>query len=73
VFSFEMRFADGTPADPRRFTSAVPNWGEGDVVITRLCFEDRIARVDHDEERDQTVWTVELVPKRAIAGAVAAA
>jgi hypothetical protein len=28
-FAFEMRLADGTPADPPTFVSAIPNWRVG--------------------------------------------
>jgi hypothetical protein len=61
VFSFEMRLPDGSPAEPPRFKSAVPNWKPGDVAMVRPGFEYRILSTAYDEQLDQTTWTVELV------------
>jgi hypothetical protein len=56
-----MVYADGTPADPPVFKSAVPNWRVGDRAMVRPGFEYRILRVDHDEAADEVIWTVEPV------------
>jgi hypothetical protein len=61
MFSFEMRLPDGSPAEPPRFTSAVPNWEPGDVAMIRPGFEYRILSTAYDEQFDEPTWTVELV------------
>jgi hypothetical protein len=33
MFTFQMRLADGTPADPPTFVSSIPTWSAGDKVI----------------------------------------
>jgi hypothetical protein len=32
AFTFKLELEDGTPADPPKFTSAVPNWRPGHTV-----------------------------------------
>jgi hypothetical protein len=32
TFTFKLERADGVPADPPAFSTAVPNWQAGDVV-----------------------------------------
>jgi hypothetical protein len=31
-FTFRLEREDGTPAEPRRFQAAVPNWRPGDTI-----------------------------------------
>jgi hypothetical protein len=31
-FAFRLEHQDGTPAEPRTFEAAVPNWGPGDTI-----------------------------------------
>jgi hypothetical protein len=31
-FLFKLETADGTPAEPSSFSSAVPNWGPGETI-----------------------------------------
>jgi hypothetical protein len=67
MFTFQMRLADGTPADPPQFVSSEPNWRTGDPVrigadvrftITGISYE----RADgHDLDRD-------ACPKRRLGG-----
>jgi hypothetical protein len=61
MFKHRMVYADGTPANPPAFLSAVPNWRIGDRAMVRPGFECRIVRIDHDEAVDEVVWTVEPV------------
>jgi hypothetical protein len=32
AFMFKLRLEDGTPADPPRLETAVPNWRSGDTI-----------------------------------------
>jgi hypothetical protein len=61
TFSFEMRLADGTPAEPPRFTSAVPNWNVGDVAMIRPGVKYRIVETEYDQPAETTTWIVEPV------------
>ena len=61
MFTFPMRLADGSPADPPRFQSAVPNWRVGDDVRVGSAVRYRIVATDYYEARDETTWTVEPV------------
>ena len=56
-----MVLADGTPAEPPVFVSAVPNWRVGDEVIVGNAPRYRIVATDYDEARDETTWTLEPV------------
>jgi hypothetical protein len=31
--TFKLERKDGTPADPPRLSTAVPNWGTGDTIL----------------------------------------
>lgn len=35
TFSYKLEREDGTPADPRTFKTAVPNWQPGDEIPLR--------------------------------------
>ena len=32
AFTYELVLEDGTPAEPPKFTTAVPNWEPGDTI-----------------------------------------
>lgn len=32
AFTYKLEHEDGTPADPRTFKTAVPNWRPGDTI-----------------------------------------
>jgi hypothetical protein len=66
MFTFRMVLADGTPADPPQFRSAVPNWSVGDAVMVGATRRYRIVATEYDEPSDATTWTVEPVSERAI-------
>jgi hypothetical protein len=59
--TFRMILGDGTPADPPRFVSTVPNWQVGDPVMVRAERRHTITGISYDEARDETTWTVEPV------------
>jgi hypothetical protein len=62
MFSFRMVLADGSPADPPQFVSAVPTWNVGDRVVVCAQPRYRITATEYDERSDTTTWIVEPVP-----------
>ena len=55
-FLFRLKRADGTPAEPPSFSSAVPNWAPGETIH----FGHRTVRVvgvrdDDDADQPQTL------------------
>jgi hypothetical protein len=58
AFIFKLVLEDGTPANPPRLDTGVPNWRAGDVIpIGR----DRVLRVfdSRQESKDEPVLVVE--------------
>jgi hypothetical protein len=60
LFAFKLEQADGTPADPPAFETAVPTWGPGDTIPLG---RDRTLRVidtrDGETPDDDAVLVVE--------------
>jgi hypothetical protein len=53
TLSFELRRADGTPADPPRLTTVAPLWRPGDTIpLGRRTL--RVIGVRHVEDPDKT-------------------
>jgi hypothetical protein len=53
TLSFELRRADGTPADPPTLTTAAPLWRPGDTIpLGRRTL--RVIGVRHDDDADKT-------------------
>jgi hypothetical protein len=57
-FVFRVETADGTPADPSRLESAVPNWRAGDTIPLGARTL-RVVDVRYDEADDASVLVVE--------------
>jgi len=58
AFLFRLETADGTPADPSRLQSAVPNWRAGDTIPLGARTL-RVVDVRYDEADDASVLVVE--------------
>jgi hypothetical protein len=61
TFSFEMILANGAPADPPTFVSAIPNWGVGDDVRIGAEVRYRIVGMQQAGEDEPPTWIVEPV------------
>jgi hypothetical protein len=51
-FAFRLEHQDGTPAEPRTFEAAVPNWGPGDTIHLARERALRVVAV-RDDDADQ--------------------
>jgi hypothetical protein len=58
AFLFRLETADGTPADPSKLQSAVPNWRAGDTIPLGARTL-RVVDVRYDEADDASVLVVE--------------
>ena len=58
AFLFRLETADGTPADPSKLQSAVPNWRAGDTIPLGARTL-RVVVVRYDEADDASVLVVE--------------
>jgi hypothetical protein len=59
-FTLTLQLVDGTPADPPKLTSAVPNWRRDDVVPLGGGRSLRVlARCEGDEPDDDPILVVE--------------
>ena len=58
AFLFRLETADGTPADPSKVQSAVPNWRAGDTIPLGARTL-RVIDVRYDEADDASVLVVE--------------
>jgi hypothetical protein len=58
AFRFKLETADGTPADPPKLESAVPNWSSGDTIPLGARTL-RVVEVRYDEADDASVLVVE--------------
>jgi hypothetical protein len=56
-FAFRLEHQDGTPAEPRTFEAAVPNWGPGDTIHLARERALRVVAV-RDDDADQGVGYV---------------
>jgi hypothetical protein len=61
MFSFSMVLADGAPADPPTFVSAIPNWRVGDDVRIGAEVRYRIIGLQQADEEEPPTWIVEPV------------
>jgi hypothetical protein len=57
-FLFRLEMADGTPAEPSSLSSAVPNWGPGEMIHFGHKTL-RVVRVRDDEADQPPVLVVE--------------
>jgi hypothetical protein len=51
AFLFRLETRDGTPADPPKLESAVPNWSAGDTIPLGASRTLRVVEVRYDDER----------------------
>jgi len=58
AFLLRLETADGTPADPSKLQSAVPNWRAGDTIPLGARTL-RVVDVRYDEADDASVLVVE--------------
>jgi hypothetical protein len=58
AFVFRLETSDGTPANPPRLESAVPNWRAGDTIPLGARTL-RVVDVRYDEADDASVLVVE--------------
>jgi hypothetical protein len=58
AFVFRLETTDGTPADPPKFESAVPNWRAGDTIPLGARTL-RVVDVRYDEGGETAVLVVE--------------
>jgi hypothetical protein len=57
-FLFKLETTDGTPADPPKLESAVPNWSTGDTIPLGARTL-RVVDVRYDEAYEASVLVVE--------------
>ena len=57
-FIFRLETTDGTPADPPKLESAVPNWSAGDTIPLGARTL-RVVDVHYDEADEASVLVVE--------------
>ena len=58
MFTYKLQLEDGTPADPPKFTTAVPTWHEGDTVLIRPGCELEIVAIQPSTDHTHGTWTV---------------
>jgi hypothetical protein len=63
--TFRLERLDGTPADPPRLSTAVPNWGTGDTIPLGPSRMLRVVRLRDDDADQPPVLVVEDVAERA--------
>jgi hypothetical protein len=61
AFSFRLEREDGTPADPPRLSTAVPNWSTGDTIPLGPGRMLRVVRLRDDDADQPPVLVVEDV------------
>lgn len=59
MFLFKLELANGEPADPPTFATAVPNWRPGDPVFIRPGLSYRVVDVRPAEDDGAGVLVVE--------------
>jgi hypothetical protein len=70
-FSFRLEQADGKPADPPTFTTAVPNWRPGDVIPLGRDRDLRVIAIRDDDADQPPTLVVEDVSRPATGERVA--
>jgi hypothetical protein len=60
AFQYRLILKEGTPADPPVFTTATPQWREGDTFMSRPGRTFRILAIRESGDDFHGVWTVEL-------------
>jgi hypothetical protein len=61
-FTFALQHEDGSPAEPPRFVTAVPNWNPGDTIPLGNGRTLRVIDVSSGPERDgDAVLVVERI------------
>jgi hypothetical protein len=59
AFAYKLELADGTPADPPEYKTAVPNWKSGDTIPLRTGRMLRVVDVRPPrDDNDQPVLVV---------------
>jgi hypothetical protein len=58
-FAFRLEHEDGTPAEPRTFEAAVPNWRPGDTIHLGRERTLRVVVVRHDDADQPPTLVVE--------------
>jgi hypothetical protein len=59
AFAYKLELADGTPADPPAYKTAVPNWKPGDTIPLRTGRMLRVVDVRPPrDDNDQPVLVV---------------
>ena len=70
-FAFRLEHEDGTPAEPRRFEAAVPNWSPGDTLHLGRERTLRVVAVRDDDADQPPTLVVEDVSGAATSGRAA--
>jgi hypothetical protein len=60
AFQYRLLLEDGSPADPPVFTTATPQWREGDIFMIRPGRTFRILAIRDGADDSHAVWAVEL-------------
>jgi hypothetical protein len=63
AFVFRLEFQDGTPAEPARFETAVPNWQVDDEIFLRPGNTLRVIATRLDEGTDGDPVSVLIVER----------
>jgi hypothetical protein len=70
-FAFRLEHQDGTPAEPRTFEAAVPNWGPGDTIHLARERALRVVAVrDDDADQGPALLVEDARPEAAPSGVV---
>jgi hypothetical protein len=70
-FAFRLEHQDGTPAEPRHFEAAVPNWRAGDTIHLGRARTLRVVEVrDDDADRPPTLIVEDISERATSDGAV---
>jgi len=62
AFMFRLEHEDGTPAEPRAFEAAVPNWSPGDTIPLGRDRNLLVVAVRDDDADQAPVLVVENTP-----------
>ena len=65
AFTFNLKLADGTPADPPTLNAAVPDWRPGDTIPLRKGSTLRVVATQPGSFDEDPVLVVEDMVERA--------
>jgi hypothetical protein len=68
TFTFKLEQADGTPAEPPSFRTAVPNWRVGDTMPIKAGRMLHVVGIVASYEDEPSILVVEDVAEKASSG-----